>query len=163
MRVAMTYLRLAEAEGAGDPGTVARKVFGADGWRERHPSLDVGVTWQGLHYLITGDPWDGPQPAADAVCGGRLLTEDGADELGVDVIYVNPDRVKLAADHLGGTPFEKVAARYDPARMAEAGVQDAAQWTGKPAEKVLRPAYDGLIRFFGTAAAEGQAVYKAMG
>ena len=79
----MTYLRLPEAEGGGDPGAVARSVFRQQGWWERYPSLPIAGTWQGLHYLITGDPWDGPHPAADVVCGGRLLTENGAEELGV--------------------------------------------------------------------------------
>ena len=99
MRVAMTYLRLPEAEGGGDPGAVARSIFGSDGWQSRYSVLPIAGNWQGLHYLLTGDPWEGPHPAADIVCGGRLLTEDGAEELGMDVIYLAPQRVKTAADH----------------------------------------------------------------
>lgn len=167
MRVAMTYLRLPEAEGGRDPGAVARSVFGSAGWRNEHPALGIAGAWQGVHYLLTGDPWDGPHPAADVVCGGRLLTEDGAEELGVDVIYLTAQRVKLAADHLTGTAFDRIAGRYDPARMAELGVQGAEDWVARPAEEVrdgeLRPAYERLTRFFEAASAEGQAIYKAMG
>lgn len=167
MRVAMTYLRLPEAEGGGDPGAVARSVFKAGDWHKRHPVLAIDGTWQALHYLLTGDPWDGPHPAADVVCGGRLLTEDGAEELGVDVIYLTAQRVKLAADHLAATDFGSIAGRYDAARMAELGVQGADEWVGRPVEAIrdrwLRPAYEHLAGFFETASSEGQAIYKAMG
>ena len=163
----MTYLRLPEAEGGGDPGAVARSIFGNTGWRGRHAVLPIAGTWQGLHYLITGDPWEGPHPAADVVCGGRLLTEDGAEELGMDVIYLAPQRVKPAADHLAATDFTRIAGRYDARRMAELGVQGADEWARKPAEAVrdreLRPIYDELVGFFKAAADEGQAIYKAMG
>jgi hypothetical protein len=163
----MTYLRLPEAEGGRDPGAVARSVFGSQGWREQHPVLDIAGAWQGLHYLLTGDPWDGPHPAVDVVCGGRLLTEDGAEELGVDVIYLASQRVKPAADHLAATDFRQIAGRYDAARMAQLGVQGAQEWAGKPAEAVrdgeLRAAYENLTGFFKAASAEGQAIYKAMG
>ncbi|MGH3378007.1 MAG: DUF1877 family protein [Actinoallomurus sp.] len=129
--------------------------------------LPIAGTWQGLHYLITGDPWEGPHPAADVVCGGRLLTEDGAEELGVDVIYLAPERVKPAADHLTATPFGQIAGRYDAARMAQLGVQGADEWTDKAVEAVrdrdLRHAYENLVRFFQAAAGEGQAIFKAMG
>ena len=163
----MTYLRLPEAEGGGDPGAVARSIFANDAWRDRHAVLPIAGAWQGLHYLITGDPWEGPHPAADVVCGGRLLTEDGTEELGLDVIYLAPQRVKPAADHLTATDFGQIAGRYDAARMAELGVQGADEWAGKAAEAVrdreLRPAYDNLVGFFKAAADEGQAIFKAMG
>jgi hypothetical protein len=163
----MTYLRLPEAEGGGDPAAVARSVFGKRGWQDAHPVLHIAGAWQGLHYLITGDPWDGPHPAADIVCGGRLLTENGAEELGVDVIYLSPQRVKPAADHLVGTEFGRIAGRYDPRRMAQLGVQGADEWAAKPPavvrDRELRPAYEHLVHFFTAAASEGQAIYKAMG
>jgi hypothetical protein len=140
-------------------------VFGVADWRRRQPAdhvVEVSGAWQGLHYLITGDAWEGRQPGADVVCGGRLLTEDGADELGMDVIYLAPERVKSAADHLAVTPFEMVAKRFDVQAMIAAQVQGAAGWTGETRERVLRPAYQALVGFFGAAAAQGQAVYKVM-
>lgn len=166
MGLAMSYLRLPPSlEEEHDPARIAHKVFGVPDWRKGRPAgqlLEVGGAWQALHYLITGDPWDGRAPEADVVCGGRLLTEDGAERLGMDVIFLGPDRVKLVADHLAATPFKTVAARYDPAAMATAQVQDAKGMNAKTRDQVLRPAYEGLGRFYAAAATEGHAVYKAM-
>ncbi|WP_243717116.1 DUF1877 family protein [Actinomadura darangshiensis] len=151
-------------EGEPDPGRIARHIFGDANWRRRGAAelFELGWSWQAMHYLVTGDPWDGRQPEADVVCGGRLLTEDGADELGMDVIYLAPDRVKPTADHLAATPFAQVAGRYDPAAMDKAGVQDAKRLDGAARDKVLKAAYQGLTEFFRIAATEGQAVYKVM-
>ncbi len=167
MGVAMTFLRVPPTlEGEPDPGRIARLVFGTADWRRRQPAeqvVDVARSWQGLHYLITGDPWDGRAPESDIVCGGRLLTEDGSAELGMDVIYLAPERVKPAADHLGATSFPEIAPRFDVQKMIAAEVQDAAEWTAETRDRVLRPAYERLVGFFAAAATEGQAIYKVMG
>ena len=78
MGLAMSYLRVPPVlEGEPDPTRIAQRVFGERDRRRRVPfaPLDIGGTWQALHYLVTGDPWEGRQPEADVVCGGRLLTE----------------------------------------------------------------------------------------
>ncbi|REE99486.1 YfbM family protein [Thermomonospora umbrina] len=169
MGLAMSYLRLPPSlEGERDPGRIAALVFGARDWRRRHPAdrvLDVGGAWQALHYLITGDPWDGRPPESDIVCGGRLLTEDGADApggLGFDVIYLEPERVRPAAEHLTATPFDRIAERFDLPVMVAAEVQDAKLMDPGARDRVLRPSYERLTRLFASAAAEGQAVFKAM-
>ncbi|MQY02532.1 YfbM family protein [Actinomadura macrotermitis] len=163
MGLAMSYLRVPTVlEGDPDPARIARRLFGAPGWRAERRPLDLGGAWQALHFMITGDAWDGRQPEADVVCGGRLLTEDGADELGLDVVYLDAARVKPAADHLAATPFERIAGRYDPAAMAAAGVQGAQGLDAAVRDRVLRPAYEELSRFFQAAADGGEAVYKAM-
>ncbi|WP_067478515.1 DUF1877 family protein [Actinomadura hibisca] len=165
MGLAMSYLRVPPVlEGEHDPARIAHRILGTPDWRARVPGpvLDLGGGWQALHYLITGDPWDGGQPEADVVCGGRLLTEDGADALGLDVIHLPADRVKPAADHLTATPFERVAGRFDPAAMAAAGVQDAASFDERARDRVFLPAYAKLTRFFQDAVNGGQDVYKVM-
>ncbi|WP_240489771.1 YfbM family protein [Actinomadura atramentaria] len=162
----MSYLRVPPVlDGESDPGAVARLLFGPARRRAAAPAgcaLDLGGAWQALHYLLTGDPWDGPQPEGDVVCGGRLLTEDGADELGLDVIYLDPGRVGPIAGYLAAAPFERVAGRFDLTAMKAAEVQDADAFDDGVLDRVLRPAHAALADFFARAAAEGQAVYKVM-
>jgi hypothetical protein len=169
--MAMTYLRLpASLEGTNDPTHTARLAFGDARWRSRHRAaqlLDIAGRWQALHYLITGDPWEGRRPGSDVVCGGPLLTQDQAmsEELAMDVIYLAPDRVKAAAEHLAGAPFGALASRFDCARMAELKIESADAWLKRPAGDVrdeLRMAYEHLVDFFGAAAATNQAIYKSM-
>ncbi|MCP2338535.1 YfbM family protein [Actinomadura rupiterrae] len=148
-------------EGETDPARMAAASVAGDGPGDGHDgrALDLGGDWQVLHWLLTGDAWDGRQPEADVVCGGRLLTEDGADATGADVIYLAPERVKAAAAHLDATPFASLAERMDAAAMIAAGVQDAE--VPDPAAR-LRPAYARLTAFFRAAAGEGQAVLKVL-
>ncbi|POM24180.1 hypothetical protein BTM25_28070 [Actinomadura rubteroloni] len=163
MGLAMSFLRVPPVlDGAADPAVVARRLFGAGGARPAGTALDLGGAWQAVHYLLTGDPWDGPQPEGDVVCGGRLLTEDGADELGRDVIYLEPARVAPIAAYLAATPFGAVAGRFDLTAMKAAHVQDADAFDDGVLDRVLAPAYAALGRFFGQAADAGEAVYKAM-
>lgn len=163
MGLALSYLRVPPVvEGESDPARIAAALFGAPGgWRNGPEGrlLDLGGDWQALHWALTGDAWEGSQPEADVVCGGRLLTEDGADATGADVIYLAPERVKAAAAHLDSTGFTSLPGRLDPAVMSAAGVQGA----GAPdPEARLRPAYGRVSAFFRTAAGEGQAVFKIL-
>jgi hypothetical protein len=160
--LAMTYLRL-PLEGGSDAGQVARQVFATADWRQRYAGrvLDLRGDWQGLQYVITGDAWEGRAPESDIVCGGRLLTEDGAEELGFDVIYLAPDRVKTAADHLTATPFP--SRRFDLPAMMEAGVQGAAAWGDDARDALFKPGYDALGRYFTEAATHGESIFKTMG
>jgi hypothetical protein len=169
--MAMTYLRLPPSfEGGNDPARTARLAFGSPDWRSRHRRaqlLDIADFWQGLHYLITGDPWEGERPGADIVCGGPLVAqaEQAPAQLSMDVIYLSPKRVKDAADHLAKTPFTVIEARYDGAHMAELEIESAARWLSRPNDEVcreLRSVYENLAVFFGAAAATGQSIFKSM-
>ncbi|WP_245627537.1 DUF1877 family protein [Actinomadura oligospora] len=146
-------------EGESDPARIAAALFGAPGGPRDGRGLDLGGDWQVLHWALTGDAWEGRQPEADVVCGGRLLTEDGADASGADVIYLAPDRVKAAAAHLDTVGFASLSGRMNAAAMREAGVQGAD--LPDPGAR-LAPAYARLSDFFRTAAGEGQAVFKVL-
>src|SRR5512147_1658720 len=35
--------------------------------------FDIDKAWQGIHYLLCGDPWEGAPPLSDLVLGGTEL------------------------------------------------------------------------------------------
>jgi hypothetical protein len=38
--------------------------------------LDIDKSWHGIHFLLTGDVWEGEPPARDVILGGETLGED---------------------------------------------------------------------------------------
>jgi hypothetical protein len=40
-------------------------------------SVNVEKAWHGLHYLLTGSAWNGPEPLCFMVCGGQAIGEAG--------------------------------------------------------------------------------------
>jgi len=159
----MTLLRLAPGESPAEDEAAVATLFGHENWRADHDDdhlVELGTRWQPLHYLLTGDAWEGDRPASDIVCGGVLFTvDDGVREkIGADVLYVAPGRVAAAAGLLAGTGSDRLVERMDDAAMKKAGVEGDAGGAD-----AVRADHDRLLEFFGHAAAEGQAVYKIMG
>lgn len=163
MGLAMTLLRLAPGESPAEAQAAVATLFGHENWRADHDEdhlVDLGDRWQPLHYLLTGDAWEGERPAADVVCGGVLITaeDDVREKIGADVLYLSPARVAAAAGLLAGTGSARLVERMDAAAMKKAGVEgDAGN------ADAVRADHDRLAAFFGNAAAGGQAVYKIMG
>lgn len=162
--LAMTLLRLAPGGGSpDDPRAAVATVFGHENWRADHDDdhvVDLDVRWQPLHYMLTGDAWDGDRPASDVVCGGVLFTvdDDLREKIGADVLYLSPERVAAAAGLLADFGGDRLLERMDDAAMKEAGVEGD---TG--GEDAVRADHDRLVAFYGSAAAAGQVVYKIMG
>ena len=94
------------------------------------PVLDLHKSWHMLHYLFTGQAWEGSMP------GGALLL--GGEEVGEDMGYgparaLSPQDTANFAGFLAGLDVEKLAARLDMEAMArmeiycaESGDPDAA-------------------------------------
>lgn len=163
MGLAMTLLRLAPGESPADAQAAVATLFGHENWRADHDDdhlVDLGARWQPLHYLLTGDAWEGERPAADVVCGGVLFTaeDDVREKIGADVLYLSPARVAAAAGLLAGTGSDRLVERLDATAMKKAGVEGDVGGAD-----AVRADHDRLAAFFGNAAAVGQAVYKIMG
>lgn len=164
MGLAMTLLRLAPgAEAPADAGAAVATVFGHENWRADHDDdhlVDLGARWQPLHYMLTGDAWEGERPAADVVCGGVLFTVDDAvrEKIGADVLYLSAERVAAAAGLLAGTGSDRLLERLDAKAMKKAGVEGDAGGAD-----AVRADHERLVAFFGSAAADGEVVYKIMG
>ena len=162
--LAMTLLRSAPGEAVtpDDARSVVGAVFGHGNWRADHGDdhvVELGGRWQPLHFMLTGDAWEGDRPAADVLGGGVLLTEDDTlrEKIGADVLYLTVDRVAAAAGTLAGTAPDRLLERMDPDEMARAGVAGDSGGAG-----AVRADHDRLVAFYEAAAADGQVVYKLM-
>lgn len=78
----------------------------SDGQQE---ALDIDKSWHAIHYLLTGDPWDGPRPLCQAVLGGEPVGED----LGYGPArYLTPGEVAEVAATLQAVSPETLRERF---------------------------------------------------
>lgn len=113
-------------------------------------AIDLDKSWDGLRYLLA---LAGPPPV-DMVSGGVPVTDQ---TWGYDAPrLLTPDEVASSARFLASTPFERLAANYDPAALDAADVYPGG-WqdidTG-----YLAGWYRSLVDYFVGAAAMGDSV-----
>ena len=123
-----------------------------------HKTWFIDAAWDGLRYLLAlgGAQVDvhGGTPVSDFE-----WSNDGPAR------YLTADQVKEIAAYFQATPAEHLAAHYDPAAMAAAGLygpwdredgaEDNLRW--------LQSEYEGLAVFFEAAASAGDAVITMIG
>lgn len=117
---------------------------------------DLDKTWNGLHYLLAGDNWEGQDPLIWVIGGG--------EEIGDDLVYgparhLTPEKVRMAAEALSGLTKESLKPKYNPEawndRIYPTGIwadegNDALEW--------LMEYFEGLVRFYQDASSKGNAV-----
>lgn len=112
--------------------------------------IDIDKAWHGTWFLLNavGAP-------VDIVEGGAPLSDEN---LGYGPArYPNPSEVEEAAAYLTAVRWEDLAGHFDPARMTADGIYPAI-WDDGHALDYLRVNHAILVKFFGTAAAAGDAV-----
>jgi hypothetical protein len=120
------------------------------GPRPSAPVLDLRTSWRMLHFLFTGDAWEGALPAATLLAGGC--------EVGEDHGYGPPrmlslDETAAFARFLDGLDLDALAARLDARALKSLGVHCAQGEDGAagPHEDLAR--YFPRLRAFVAAAA----------
>ena len=99
-----------------EPAYLSAAISGA------HPlaTLELARSWHGLHYLLCGDAWDGPEPWKHAVLGG---VEVGEDQGSGAARVLGPELVKRVAQALAAvSPAAMVAERFRPAEFEKADI-----------------------------------------
>jgi hypothetical protein len=73
--------------------------------------FDVDKAWQGIHFLVCGDPWEGSGPLFDLILGGTELaaTDSGCGPARI----LSPERVKDCARAVESLDFESFRSHYD--------------------------------------------------
>lgn len=155
------YRRVTPAELAAlreEPVALAAFLFPPDDLPppvDRH--LNIGSDWQAIHFLLTGDPWGGGPPLANAVLGGTPISEE--DLIGYGPARgLDPAQVAAVAQALDEVDAEDLIRRYDPAALHAAEVYPGG-WDDEPGRiAALAEQYDGLRELFRQAAARGEAL-----
>ena len=129
-----------------------------DGVPEGH-FCDLDKSWQTIHYLISGDVWEGASPQSQVVLGGVEI----GDDLGYGPArYHDVEQVQRLADsirHLDSAALER---RFDPQAMERAELY---AFSSEHAEEELEMAQDyfaELKKLYLGAAQRGEAILTFM-
>ena len=119
---------------------------------ERH--LDIDKAWHGIHYLITGDPWEGEPPLANAVLGGTELSDE---DVGYGPArYLTQEEVRDVAAALEDISPDELRTRFDPAELERANIYpNIWQRDGEEALEYVLEYYGEVRRFFCAASEMG--------
>lgn len=129
-----------DADEVDEPGVVPR-------------CTDVDTAWDGIRFLLQR----AVEEPVDVISGGGLI---GGEDWGYGPArYLVPEEVGRAARHLRMTPFERLAAHYDAARMRDEGIYPSGIWDDDQGTlDYLQDHYEALVEFFDAAASSGDAV-----
>lgn len=118
---------------------------------DRH--LDIGGAWQAIHFLLTGDPWAGGPPFANAVLGGEAISDE---DFGYGPVrFLEAGQVVAVAAALETVTPEELLSRFDPEALNAAEVYPGG-WTDDPVwRQHLAEQYADLRSLFANAAAHG--------
>jgi hypothetical protein len=76
-------------------------------------SVSLEKAWHGLHYLLTGEVWEGEGELAFLLAGGEPVGEDDESP----IRWFNPDETRDIHHALSGVTDEQLWSRFDPAKM----------------------------------------------
>jgi len=139
-----------------DPDAVGAFLYPENGDDPPGEQLDIDKAWHGIHFLLTGDAWDGAAPWSLVVLGGTPIGED----VGYGPArYLLPAQVREVADALGTLPRNELAARFSPQAMEEAEIYPEI-WVrdGDDGLEYLLANYDVLVKFYQQAAEQNCAM-----
>lgn len=138
-----------------EPLAVAPFLFPPEGVApavDRH--VDVGGAWQALHFLLTGDPWAGGLPMANAVLGGEPIGEEELAGFG-PARLLDPQAVQAVAGALRSLSADELVGRFEAAALNAAEVYPGA-WTDDAETRAwLHEEYLAVRQLFEDAAAAG--------
>jgi len=107
------------------------------GWTEPWPEgpvLDLDKSWQVLHFVLTGDAWEGSGPLRNAILGGTTI---GADLGYGPAHYVTPSEVAAVAVALASLSEDVIRSRFDPSAFEAAELYPGA-WSPQPPPPVKK-------------------------
>lgn len=125
---------------------------------DKRRAVDLDTAWHGIHWLLTGTPYESETPHGQAIFGGEPI---GAD-LGFGPAHLIDARtVKKIAAALTDLSSAELVERVDIEAMTGADIYPGF-WAEVDATQWLRPRYRQLRRFYRRAAKKGMPVLAAI-
>jgi len=99
------------------PQDVERALSGPDvsGRASTANRISLEKSWHGLHYLLTGNVWEGDGPLAFLLAGGEQLGDDEESP----VRWFPPEETRDIHQALSSVSDDELWTRFDPAQMEE--------------------------------------------
>ncbi|WP_431113036.1 YfbM family protein [Variovorax paradoxus] len=119
-------------------------------------NLEIVRSWQLIHFLLTGAPWERVGPFANAVLGGSEIS--GTDS-GYGAYRFNAAKdAQALCGQLDELSFDMLWSRFDLARV-QAGQIYPEDWTGSDGDRqACQNDYEALQAFLASAAQGNEAV-----
>lgn len=138
-----------------DPSQLSRFLYPDDAETASDHDLDVDKAWHAIHFLLTGQVWEGQPPLANAVLGGDPISDE---DVGYGPArYLLPEDVQQVANALFDVSQQALLARFEPQALNKAGIYPPG-WRGNPEELEYIGRYYDLLRDYFRAAAQASDV-----
>jgi hypothetical protein len=132
---------------------------GLDSLPDDDREIDLDKSWHAIHFLLTGDAWEGDPPLRDAVLGGTELGED----LGYGPArYLTPTEVRVVSQALNGISADDLRSRATLQDLAAGDIYAFAPEQGEDSWEYITGNYERLVSFFAEASAAGDAMLLYM-
>jgi len=116
----------------------------------------IDKAWQGIHFLLTGDPVGGSSPLASLIMGGEPFGSE-------DVRLLDADEVSAVSQAIERIDKRLFVERFDPKRLEAADIYPGGWDEGDVAVEYLVQHYERLRQDFLDAAKAGQAILVYLG
>jgi len=122
--------------------------------------LDLDKAWHGLHFMLAGEAWEGPEPLCYLLSGGEQIGDEEDHDVGYGPARcLTSQQVKAFSNALLAITEEVFAGRYDGKKITALELYPRG-WEEEPAEMRawLTQSFIDLRQFVKAAASRNQAL-----
>lgn len=123
-------------------------------------SVYINIFWHLIHFLLTGDAWNGDEVLRNLVIGGEELGEKDVG-FGESVRYLVPHQVKATYEAVKNVTPDQLWSRFDKKAVTDAYIYPIGYWSGsseESAKECVLDYFDKLKEFFKIAVKHKQAM-----
>lgn len=113
-------------------------------------SLYINIFWHLIHFLLTGDAWNGDEVLRNLVLGGEKLSENEVG-FGESVRYLLPNQVKATYEAVKNVTSNQLWSRFDRKVVTDAYIYPIGYWSEsseESAKECVLDYFEKLKEFF---------------